>query len=63
VLESVFETNLPLDEIYDLKGSVKDRHNPTGKGILKDLNIPKQFLKLGELKPQFMHQLEADIRV
>ncbi|KAG2386126.1 hypothetical protein C9374_002572 [Naegleria lovaniensis] len=38
VMGNVFDTQLPIDKIYDLKGSTIGRYNSTGVGILKDLN-------------------------
>lgn len=38
VMGNVFDTQLPIDKIYDLKGSTIGRYNSTGLGILKDLN-------------------------
>ncbi|EFC50642.1 phosphatidylinositol-4-phosphate 5-kinase [Naegleria gruberi] len=64
VMGNAFDTQLPIDKIYDLKGSTIGRFNSSGVGILKDLNWKdsEQSLNLGSKKEWFLRQVESDTK-
>lgn len=62
---NAFETNRKLNETFDLKGSTIGRTNPTGKGVLKDLDWISQnkMIKIGPLrKHKLLRQIEQDVK-
>ncbi|KAL9657988.1 hypothetical protein ABK040_016638 [Willaertia magna] len=65
VMENVFETTCQMDRIFDLKGSTIGRTNPSGVGILKDLDFigMKRFIQLESgKKEKLMRQLSMDVK-
>jgi len=60
VLKNVFFTLLPIDEVYDLKGSEWGRTNTEGHGVLKDLDFKRKLNLTPEMKQQFLRQIEKD---
>ena len=64
VMGNAFDTQLPIDKIYDLKGSTIGRFNSSGVGILKDLNWKdaEKSMNLGIRKDAFLKQVESDTK-
>eukprot|EP01102_Stenamoeba_stenopodia_P017336 TRINITY_DN6194_c1_g1_i7.p1 TRINITY_DN6194_c1_g1~~TRINITY_DN6194_c1_g1_i7.p1 ORF type:complete len:803 (-),score=175.70 TRINITY_DN6194_c1_g1_i7:84-2492(-) len=63
VMNNAFNTRLPIHEFYDLKGSTIGRTNPTGKGILKDLDLKKP-IRLGPAgRQQLLTQIDKDVKL
>lgn len=68
VMENVFNSELPVDEQYDLKGSTIDRLVEVEEGTanpaiaLKDMNFKRQLKIGGSMKALLMEQVEKDTR-
>lgn len=65
IMGNVFETNRKLHEVYDLKGSTIGRTNPTGKGVLKDLDFSNnnRRIRIGSTRKQrLLAQIERDVQ-
>merc|ERR1711974_107826 len=60
VLKNVFFTLLPIDEVYDLKGSEYGRTNTEGRGVLKDLDFKRKLNLTPEMRTKFLAQINAD---
>jgi hypothetical protein len=63
VMQNVLMTSRKL-QLYDLKGSTIGRTNPTGKGILKDLDFinSERVLMLGSRKSNILQRIESDVK-
>ncbi|KAL0490576.1 hypothetical protein AKO1_009576 [Acrasis kona] len=65
VMGNVFETNRRLHQVYDLKGSTHGRTNPSGIGVLKDLDWldNKSKIKIkNEDRTRLLMQIEKDVK-
>jgi 1-phosphatidylinositol-4-phosphate 5-kinase len=39
VMENVFQTNIPIHRVYDLKGSTVNRSTVQGESVQKDMDL------------------------
>jgi 1-phosphatidylinositol-4-phosphate 5-kinase len=62
-MANVFETRLPIDKVFDLKGSTYGRTNPDANGVQKDLDWESQNRKIfvdPGTRQSLLHQLKLD---
>lgn len=62
ILESIFDSNLKMDQLFDLKGSKKGRIAKGYARVLKDLNFTSQ-MNLGPMREKFIDQIRDDTMV
>lgn len=60
VMENVFQTNIPIHRVYDLKGSTVNRSTAQGESVQKDMDLNHLFLFDAETRNQLVSQVHKD---